>query len=676
MSSTDIEKLIVQMSADIKKFENAINRANGIAVKRTRAIEGQFSRMNKGIAAGFVGLQASAARAFALIGGAQGFRSLSDSATRIDNALKVAGLSGDDLERVYSKLFDSARKNAAPLETLVELYGRVSLVQGELGISSDQLRGFVDNIAVAIRASGKSSEEASGALLQLSQALGAGVVRAEEFTSIIEGAPTIALAAAAGIKEAGGSVATLRKLMLDGKLSSKAFFDGINAGAPILQDKLANSVLTIDQRLENLKTSLINAARQFNSSTGVAQTFGAEIDRVSAFVASLHFDTIVSELRKVDKAIGDSIATVDAWLTKISQASGLSGIGKSFVNSLPGDDTVKSYLGGALTIYSTDAVANRINQAFDSQIKNVGNLTEEAIRQSVLGTGKGGRLDGGATPDTGPIPPSRPQAVKPISLSDYKVPADEKGGKSKKSRANEYERELAQIQQLTAALQAETAAQAGLNPLVNDYGFAVEYARAKQDLLTAAQQAGVKVTPELEANIDKLATAYGNAVVESEKLTESQDRIRQAADDFKNTAKDVTAGFISDLRDGKSAAEALSGALQKVGDKLLDLALNDLFGLGGSSGGGVFGGIFKALGFANGGFTGSGNKYDPAGIVHKGEYVVPKAVVDKIGVRNIEKLMGGYANGGLVGLKASPPSGHFRSGTGFNCGQRHLRTEK
>jgi hypothetical protein len=34
-------------------------------------------------------------------------------------------------------------------------------------------------------------------------------------------------------------------------------------------------------------------------------------------------------------------------------------------------------------------------------------------------------------------------------------------------------------------------------------------------------------------------------------------------------------------------------------------------------------------GFAEGGYTGSGNKYEPAGIVHRGEYVVPQWVMQK-----------------------------------------------
>lgn len=43
-------------------------------------------------------------------------------------------------------------------------------------------------------------------------------------------------------------------------------------------------------------------------------------------------------------------------------------------------------------------------------------------------------------------------------------------------------------------------------------------------------------------------------------------------------------------------------------------------------------------GFASGGYTGDGGKYEPAGIVHKGEYVFSKSDVSRIGLNNLESL--------------------------------------
>ncbi|EFF0703670.1 phage tail tape measure protein [Escherichia coli] len=58
--------------------------------------------------------------------------------------------------------------------------------------------------------------------------------------------------------------------------------------------------------------------------------------------------------------------------------------------------------------------------------------------------------------------------------------------------------------------------------------------------------------------------------------------------------------------------------------------------------------------FATGGFTGTGGKYEPAGIVHRGEFVFTKEATSRIGVGNLYRLMRGYAEGGYVGGAGSP----------------------
>ena len=68
--------------------------------------------------------------------------------------------------------------------------------------------------------------------------------------------------------------------------------------------------------------------------------------------------------------------------------------------------------------------------------------------------------------------------------------------------------------------------------------------------------------------------------------------------------------------------------------------------------GGVPGGILgKVLGFDAGGYTGDGNKKDPAGIVHKGEFVINKEktsifrplleIINYAPINNIKSLLNG-----------------------------------
>ena len=715
--ATDLERLVVQLSADVKGYQNALNKAMGVTNRQARAIENRFKKMNTALSASYSGLATSAAKAFALIGGAQGFRQLSDSATKIDNSLKVAGLSGEELEGVYQKLFAAAQKNAAPLETLVQLYGRVSLVQGELGVSSEQIVSLSNNVALALRASGQSSQEASGALLQLSQALGSGVVRAEEFNSILEGAPTILQAAAAGIQQAEGSVAKLRQIMLDGQLSSKAFFDGINAGAPVLEQKVAGAVLTLDQRLENLRTALTNATRDFNKSSNAANTFGSAIDNMASFINSVDMDGLASDIGAIIKLLNEGATAAQNMAEWIGRISGLQNIGAGVVDALGGKDGKVSYLGGALTIESTVKSADKLNDITAKRLDLEKQIAEiKANPMNVLGQAEVRQLEGqikGLQEEAAKLAPTAVQTAlektkieypstaptigsggsgkkfTPIDITDpqYQVTSSGSGGKGRSSsstRVDDYQREVDQIRARTKALTEETAAQEQLNPLLNDYGYTLEFARAKQDLLTAAQEAGVKITPELTASIDDLAAGYANAVVASEQLAEKQDEIRQRAEEAMATAKDVTRGIIDGFIEGASAADILADSLKKIGDALLDDVLNSIFKVNNAAGGGggflsgilgLFGGGASSYAglsgglFSEGGYTGDGGKYQPAGVVHKGEYVFDKAAVKAAGgpaaMEAMRRNLKGYANGGAVGVSVpSVPSLKSLGGNG------------
>lgn len=175
-------------------------------------------------------------------------------------------------------------------------------------------------------------------------------------------------------------------------------------------------------------------------------------------------------------------------------------------------------------------------------------------------------------------------------------------GDTKTKADGQYQNAIDSIVKRTAALQAQTLAQAEINPLINDYGFAMERAKAASDLLQAAQDAGIAITPELKASIETLAIGYAQAAVNAAKLAEAQDKVREQAVFMRDTLKDATSSFIQDLLDGKTAAEAFGNALADIGNRLISLGLDTLFGTGNND----FGAVGKLFGFANGGIAANG----------------------------------------------------------------------
>lgn len=137
------------------------------------------------------------------------------------------------------------------------------------------------------------------------------------------------------------------------------------------------------------------------------------------------------------------------------------------------------------------------------------------------------------------------------------------------------------------------------------YAISVEKARTEEELLRRAQREGIAITPELRQKISELAQQYAEAKVQAGGLAQATSAVGQSGGEFASLGKSVLKGFISDLREGKSAAEALANAVQKIADRLLDIALDQLFagfqGGGFGGGGGFLGGFLSLFGFRNGG---------------------------------------------------------------------------
>ncbi|WP_230531126.1 hypothetical protein [Microvirga roseola] len=197
--------------------------------------------------------------------------------------------------------------------------------------------------------------------------------------------------------------------------------------------------------------------------------------------------------------------------------------------------------------------------------------------------------------------------VKPIRNSNYAVPGGDKdkagGGRGK--RENEFQREIQQIQMRTRALEAERQT-IGLS--AGD----TAKAEAAFRLLEAAKEANVAITPTLQAQIDQVAAAYGEASQKIEDAEEAHRNFEDAIAEFGSIASGALSGFISDLREGKDAAEALETMLSRVADRLIDMALDSLFGGGNfldsllGGGGGL---SFNPTGRASGGLVKPGTAY-------------------------------------------------------------------
>lgn len=101
----------------------------------------------------------------------------------------------------------------------------------------------------------------------------------------------------------------------------------------------------------------------------------------------------------------------------------------------------------------------------------------------------------------------------------------------------------------------------------------IEAAAEAQRLFNEYMRQGVEITPLLAQNIQAYAQRAGQLKEMQEQIQAQQDAYRQIND----MGKDALKGFLSDLKEGKSAGEAFLNVLNRILDRLLDMSLDALF---------------------------------------------------------------------------------------------------
>jgi tape measure domain-containing protein len=275
----------------VDRYAQSMARARTETVATARATETSMAAMRRT-------LLASASIITAALGLNQ-IRLLADGYTSFTNRLRSAGIEGQKLHDMQTKLFDIAQKYGVQLEAIGSLYGRVSQAQNDLGASNQQIMQTVEGAAAAVRVYGASTGEQAGAIRQLSQMLGNAKVQMQEFNSLNDGARPILQAVANGIDRFGGSVSKLRAEVMQGGFDTKEFFAGMQKGLPDIIAQAQTMPLTIGAGFQVLNNALGQYIGQTDQALGATQ-------RISLGMAALanNLDVIMPILGAIILAIG------------------------------------------------------------------------------------------------------------------------------------------------------------------------------------------------------------------------------------------------------------------------------------------------------------------------------------------------------------------------------------
>ncbi|MCP5340255.1 MAG: phage tail tape measure protein [Sinobacteraceae bacterium] len=238
---------------------------------------------------------------------------IADAWNMMSARLKLATAGQREYVTAQKELFAIAQRIGVPIQETATLYGKLQQAVRMLGGEQQDALSITESISQALRLSGASATEAQSSLLQFGQALASGVLRGEEFNSVVENSPRLAQALADGLNV---PIGRLRKLAEEGRLTADVVVNALMSQKDKLATEYAQLPQTVSQSFERLRNAFAQWVSKVDESTG----FTKKLAEALTFLAE-NLDTVMQWLKRIAE-VGLAVliyrlipALITAWQT-------------------------------------------------------------------------------------------------------------------------------------------------------------------------------------------------------------------------------------------------------------------------------------------------------------------------------------------------------------------------
>lgn len=197
-----------------------------------------------------------------------------DTWNQLNGRLRLASSSSEDYVQSQRVLMEISQRTGTSLEANSNLYSRIAQSLRDAGYASADVAKVTETVATSLKLSGASTEEASSVITQLSQALGSGVLRGEEFNAIMESGGRLAKLLADGL---GTTVSGLRNMANNGQLTTEKIMPLLTNVEQLRKefDTLPASISGSAQKVENAFMAWVGGA---NDAVGASSALAGVLD--------------------------------------------------------------------------------------------------------------------------------------------------------------------------------------------------------------------------------------------------------------------------------------------------------------------------------------------------------------------------------------------------------------
>lgn len=211
------------VSRELLAYEQQINKVEHELIQANAQIERmqKETAQTKIAASGLGGSFGSILGMFGAYAGFQGFQQLIALSDSMGQAEAKLGLITDDLqeqEEMQERIFQAAQRSRGSYMAMADNVAKLGQRAGDAFSSNDEILQFSENLTKMFVIAGASTAEMNSASLQLTQALGSGVLRGEELNAVFESAPNVIQAIADYMEVPKGKI---REMASEGQITSE-----------------------------------------------------------------------------------------------------------------------------------------------------------------------------------------------------------------------------------------------------------------------------------------------------------------------------------------------------------------------------------------------------------------------------------------------------------------------
>lgn len=181
---------------------------------------------------------------------------ISDELVQTTSRLNMMNDGLQSTQELVNMVYAAAQDARGSFSEMADVVARFGNNAGDAFGSSEEVVAFADLIQKQMTIAGASTQEASNAMLQLSQALGSGVLRGDELNSIFEQAPNLIQSIADYLDVPIGKI---REMAADGELSADVVKAAIFASADEINAKFEEMPMTWGQIWQSMKNTAMIA---------------------------------------------------------------------------------------------------------------------------------------------------------------------------------------------------------------------------------------------------------------------------------------------------------------------------------------------------------------------------------------------------------------------------------